>query len=39
MSADPFAALAEWVRRECEALRRSIGQQFRRMREQREQRP
>ena len=36
MSADPFADLSEWVRRECEALRRSIGQQFRRLREQRE---
>jgi hypothetical protein len=32
--ADPWGGLAEWVRRECEALRRAIVQQFRRLREQ-----
>jgi hypothetical protein len=32
----PFDALRKWVRAECEALRRSLGQQFLRLREQRE---
>lgn len=32
---DPFEGLREWVRRECERLRRSIAQQLRRMREAR----
>jgi hypothetical protein len=30
---DPFEALREWVRRECQSLRQSIAQQLRRLRE------
>jgi hypothetical protein len=38
-NADPFADLLEWVSRQCEALRRSIAQQLRRLREQRHRQP